>query len=90
MQDPVFAMSDHILYTYEYMDGDGQLALCYCDDAEWTGSQILSELLRRNVNNAILIVTRVHGGTNLGKATFDLIRRVAADALEKFTDPKGE
>ena len=91
MQDPVFAKSDHILYAYEYVDGDGQLASGYYDDGEWTGSQILSEVLRqRNVNNAILIVTRVHGGTNLGKARFDLIRRVAADALDKFTDHKIE
>ena len=53
--------------------------------------QILSEMLRQcNVNNAILIETCVHGGTNLLKARFNLIRRVAADGLDKFTDHKVE
>ena len=58
MQDSIFAKSDHILYAYEYMDGDGQHTTGYCDDGEWTGSQILSEMLRqRHITNAILIVT---------------------------------
>ena len=89
MQDSVFAKSDHILYTYEYMDGDGQHTTGYCNEGEWTRSQILSEMLRQcHITNAILIVTRVHGGTNLGKARFDIIHRVAVDALDKFTEHK--
>ena len=87
VQYPVFSKSDHILYAYEFTDGDGEQIAGYCDDGEWSGSQILRDILeKRKINNAIVIVSRVHGGTNLGKARFHLIRRVAESALDKFTD----
>ena len=41
---------------------------------------------KRKINNAIVIVSHVHVGTNLGKARFNLICRVAENALDKFTD----
>ena len=86
MQDTTFAKSDHILYAYELTDGDGQQLSGYCDDGEWSASAILKDMLKqRHINNVILIVSRIHGGINLGKTRFDLIRRVAAEALDNFT-----
>ena len=85
MQDTTFAKSDHILYAYEFTDGDGQQSSGYCDDGEWSASVALRDMLKqRHINNVILIVSRIHGGTNLGKSRFDLIRRVAAEALDSF------
>ena len=36
----------------------------------------------RKISNAILMVTRKHGGTNLGEQRFQLIKEVASDVLD--------
>ena len=76
------AKSDHIIYAYRFLDENGQTVSGHDDDGEWSASQILMELLQdKGINDGILIVTRKHGGQNLGKQRFDIIRQVAHEAL---------
>ena len=84
-QDEYCVKSDHIMYAYNVMDSDGQLKTGKCDDGEWKGSSILSDLLKeKKVSNVILIVTRKFGGKFLGRKRFDLIKQAATEALDLY------
>ena len=75
------------MYTYNVTDSDGQVKTGKCDDGEWKGSSILSDLLKeKNVLDVILIVTRRFGGTFLGKRRFDLIKQAAIEALDLYVN----
>ena len=81
-QNEVVADSDHVIYTYRYIDLDGEQIEGYSDDGEWTASKLLMDLLKTNgQNEAILVVTRKFGGNKLGKRRFDIIKQVATSAL---------
>ena len=82
LQNNLGSRSDHIIYAYNYTDFDGHTVSGYCDDGEWSAGVILKDLLQeRNISNSILIVSRLHGGTNLGKTRFELIRKAATEVL---------
>ena len=83
LQNDLTSKSDHIIYAYNYGGEDGQIVTGHCDDGEWGASSILCELLKqRNISNAILVVTRKYGGTNLGKQRFQIIKQVACNVLD--------
>ena len=46
LQDNLTAKITHILYAYNYCDDSGQIITGHSDDGEWTGSTILSNLIR--------------------------------------------
>ena len=75
--------SSHIMYAYNYIDENGETITGHSDDGEWGGSCILSDLLKeKSISNAILMVTRIYGGQNLGNKRFTYIKQVATDVLE--------
>ena len=83
LQYDLTSKSDHIIYAYNYGGEDGQIVTGHCDDGEWGASSILCELLKqRTISNAILVVTRKYGGTNLGKQRFQIIKQVACNVLD--------
>ena len=85
LQTSLGSKSDHILYAYNFTDAEGLSVNGYYDDGEWTGSKILKELLiEHEIKDAILIVTRLHGGFNLGKIRFEYIKMAGVEALKKL------
>ena len=81
-QRETVAECNHVVYTYRFIDLDGQQVSGYSDDGEWTASLMLMDLLKeKGLDEAILVVTRKYGGLNLGKKRFDIIKQVAAEAM---------
>ena len=55
------------------------------DDEEWKAGMILMDLLnQKGLTEVILIVSRKYGGINLGRKRFELIKKVAVNAIDKF------
>lgn len=55
------------------------------DDGEDGGSRVLQNLLRKNdVQNTLLIVTRVYSGIHLGQKRWTYVNRCGIEALERL------
>ena len=69
LQSKVISKSHHIIYTYNYLDVNGQQVSGNSDDGEWSASCLLKDKLK--CFQGILMVTRRHDGPNLGKQRFE-------------------
>ena len=84
-QNDDIAKNDHWIYAHNITGMDGQVKCGYSNDEEWKAGTILMELLKqKGLSEVILIVTRKYGGTNLGKKRFELIKKVAVNAIDNF------
>ena len=83
LQDRDCVQSDHIMYAYKLLDENGQTLSGYYDDKEWKGASVLANIIEeKDLCCFILIVTRKYGGINLGKRRFELIKKVACEAID--------
>ena len=81
-QDGCCASADHNMTAYRVMDAKGKVAKEYDDDGEARGGQrLLGCLTQLKATNVAVIVSRVWGGQNLGKARFDHICTAARELL---------
>lgn len=77
-QDPVCASADHNMTAYRVVTAKGKTAKEYDDDGEARGGQrLLGCLTQLKTTNVAVVVSRVYGGQNLGKARFDHICNAA-------------
>ena len=81
-QDGCCASADHNMTAYRVMDAKGKVTKEYDDDGEARGGQrLLGCLTQLKATNVAVIVSRVWGGQNLGKARFDHICTAARELL---------
>ena len=82
-QSPHVAQADHTIYAYVVTDESGMKITGHSDDGEWSASKILmNQVLEKQITNAFIAVSRIHEGPNLGKMRFNIISRVATEAIE--------
>ena len=83
--------ADHVMTAYRVVDSKKKVAKGYDDDGEARGGQrLLGCLTTEKVVNAAVIVARVWGGVNLGKARFDHIQERAKTLLRAVGHQAGE
>lgn len=80
-QDQRVAGSTHIVYAYRI--GNEQKNIWnYEDDGEWgAGKEVMNVLHNADCFGHLVAVTRWHGGKNLGADRFQMIRKVAEQAV---------
>jgi hypothetical protein len=75
------ARATHNIYAYRIVQGE-QIIEHYEDDGEYGAGRRLLNLLKTNdVKNQLIVVTRWHGGTNLGPSRYNHILDAARDVL---------
>ena len=70
----------HRVYAYRYVDqASGDVK---SDDGEWGASKHIMAALNTTGQSRIIIVTRYHGGQNLGQKRFELYKAAAITASQ--------
>lgn len=83
--------ADHVMSAFRVVDCKKKVAKAYDDDGEARGGQrLLGCLTAEKVSNAAIVVARVWGGVNLGKARFDHIQERARTLLRAVGHQAGE
>ena len=81
-QEPATAGADHNMTAYRVLDSKGKVQKEYDDDGEAHGGQrLLGSLTKAKVVNVAVVVSRVYGGENIGKARFEHICERATSLL---------
>ena len=74
----------HIMCGYRIYGKELHILQDFSDDGEWGGGRRILEVLKKQgAFNIAVFVVRMHDGPNLGKERFEIIQRVAENALSK-------
>jgi hypothetical protein len=85
-QNKSVATSSSIMYAYKIEEGSyGPMKSGHYDDKEWLGSAVISKAISAHTN-IFVAVSRTKQRSNLGKARFDNIKRVADEAIKLLQD----
>lgn len=80
-----YSNEHHIMYAYSVDAGDNKQLRGYDDDGEISGSLKLRGLMvREELTNIFLCVTRVKNGPNIGPIRFNLIDEAAKSAFDSY------
>ena len=82
--DSYIATAKHTSYAYRLRNDSGKILQNYCDDDEYGAGSKLLELLTipgKEINNAMVVVTRWPSDQKLGNRRFQLIVEAAKESL---------
>ena len=75
------ARASHRVYAYRYPDpSSGTVISGHSDDGEWGASRFILEELNQSSASCLVVITRYHGGINLGRRRFELYQQAARAA----------